>query len=80
MAIWIFFFFCWKITIHNFSTILCHVGFTKLSKEYSQTDFPTLKTKPYKVTKYKIKNGKDIQAKEGEDKNLHHFLIFVIKI
>ncbi len=64
----IFFFKEKSQLIHSFSTILCHVGFTKLSKEYSQTDFPTLKTKPYKVTSYKIKNGKDIQAKEGEDK------------
>ncbi len=29
--------------------------FCKLSEQYSQTDFPILKTKPYKVTKYKMK-------------------------
>ncbi len=29
--------------------------FCKLSEQYSQTNFPILKTKPYKVTKYKIK-------------------------
>ncbi len=29
--------------------------FCKLSEQYSQTDFPILKTKPYKVTKYTMK-------------------------
>ncbi len=36
-----------------FFTILCHVGFTFLSVHYSQTNFPIIKTKPFKVTKYK---------------------------
>ncbi len=33
--------------------ILCHVGFTILSEQYSQTNFLIIKTKPFKVTKYK---------------------------
>ncbi len=37
-------------------TILCHVSFIILSEQYGQTNFPIIKTKPFKVTEYK-KNG-----------------------
>ncbi len=37
----------------DFITILCHVGFTILSEQYCQTNFPIIKTKPFKVRKYK---------------------------
>ncbi len=42
------------IMIHDLITILCRVGFLfcKLSEQYSQTNFPVIKTKPFKVTKY----------------------------
>ncbi len=35
--------------------ILCHVGFSilKLFEHHSQTNFPIIKTKPFKVAKYK---------------------------
>ncbi len=38
---------------HDFITILCHVSFTILSEQYGQTNFPIIKTKPFKVTEYK---------------------------
>ncbi len=38
---------------HDFITILCHVSFTILSEHYGQTNFPIIKTKPFKVTEYK---------------------------
>ncbi len=41
-----------KISYHNFITILCHVGFTILSDQCSQNNFPIIQTKPFKVTKY----------------------------
>ncbi len=43
------------ITIHDFIMILCHVGFSILQvfEHNSQTNFPIIKTKPFKVTKYK---------------------------
>ncbi len=44
----VFYFF-----IHDVIMILCHVGFTILSEHYSQTNFLIIKTKPFKVTKYK---------------------------
>ncbi len=46
-----FFFF----TFHDFITILCHVGFTIFffSEQCSQNNFPIIKIKPFKVTKYK---------------------------
>ncbi len=44
----VFYFF-----IHDVIMILCHVGFTILSEQYSQTNFLIIKTKPFKVTKYK---------------------------
>ncbi len=40
-----------------FITILCHVSFTILFEQYGQTNFPIIKTKPFKVTEYKKKNG-----------------------
>jgi len=45
--------------------------------DYSQTNVPILKTKPYKVSNYKIKkNGRHL-GQSGEDKNLcHHFLCY----
>ncbi len=45
-----FFFF---LTFHDFITVLCHVSFTSLSEQYCQTNFPIIKTKPFKETKYK---------------------------
>ncbi len=36
-----------------FITILCHVGFTIVSEQCSQNNFPITKTNPFKVTKYK---------------------------
>ncbi len=38
---------------HDFILILCHVGFTVLSEQCSQNNFPIIKTKPLKVTKHK---------------------------
>ncbi len=38
---------------HDFITILCHVSFNILSEQYGQTNFPIIKTKPFKVTEYK---------------------------
>ncbi len=40
------------LTFQDF-TILCHVSFTSLSEQYCQTNFPIIKTKPFKETKYK---------------------------
>ncbi len=37
----------------DFITVLCHVSFTSLSEQYCQTNFPIIKTKPFKETKYK---------------------------
>ncbi len=37
---------------HNF-TILCHVDFTIVSEQSSQTNFPIIKTNPFKVTNIK---------------------------
>jgi len=42
-----------KISYHDFITILCHVDFTIVSEQYSQNNFHIIKTKPFKVTKYK---------------------------
>ncbi len=42
---------------HDFITILCHVSFTILSEQYSQTNFSIIKTKTFKATKYEKKNG-----------------------
>ncbi len=42
-----FFFF------YGFMMILCHVGFTILSAQYSQYSFSIIKTNPFKVPKYK---------------------------
>ncbi len=39
------------IYIYMYITILCHFGFTILTEQYSQTNFPIIKTKPFKVTK-----------------------------
>ncbi len=44
--------FFW-LQFHDFIKILCHFGFTILSEQYSQTNFPIIKTKPFKVAKYK---------------------------
>ncbi len=35
------------------SQFFCHVSFTSLSEQYCQTNFPIIKTKPFKETKYK---------------------------
>ncbi len=41
------------VTFHDFITILCHVVFSILLFEYySQSNFPIIKTKPFKVTNY----------------------------
>ncbi len=42
---------------HDFITILCHVGFTIFSEKCSQNNFPIIKKKPFKVTKYIKKIG-----------------------
>ncbi len=54
-----FFFFFLNITIHvllQFFAMLVLL-FCKLSEHYSQTNFPIIKTKPIKVTKYKKDGG-----------------------
>ncbi len=38
---------------HDFIMILCHVGFTILSDQCSQNNFPIRKTRPFKVTNIK---------------------------
>ncbi len=38
---------------NDFILILCHVGFTIVSEQCSQNNFPIIKTNPFKVTKYK---------------------------
>ncbi len=40
------------LTFHDFIRVLCHVSFTSLSEQYCQTNFPIIKTKPFKETKY----------------------------
>ncbi len=45
--------------------ILCHVGFTILSDQCSQNNFPIIKTRPFKVTNIKLMV--DI-CEVGEDK------------
>ncbi len=42
-----------KVSYHGFITILCHIGFTILSEQCSQTNFPNIKTNSFKETKYK---------------------------
>ncbi len=42
-----------EISRHDFITILCHVGFTILSDQCSQNNFPIIKTRPFKVTNIK---------------------------
>ncbi len=42
--------------------------FCKLFEHNSQTNFPIIKTKPFKVTKYKKYGRYFLQAKVGEDK------------
>ncbi len=42
-----------KSRFHNFITIFCHVGFTILSEQCSQTNIPIIKTNPFKVTNIK---------------------------
>ncbi len=65
-----------KISYHNF-TILCRVGFTIVSEQCSQNNFPITKTNPFKVTKYK-KVWWIFRPKWGKIKICHYF-IFVIK-
>ncbi len=43
------------------------IGFTILSEQCSQNNFPIIKTKPFKVTKYKTRMV-DIKTKVGEYK------------
>ncbi len=44
-----------KYNVNSFigHSVVCHVSFTILSEQYGQTNFPIIKTKPFKVTKYK---------------------------
>ncbi len=42
---------------HDFIMILCHVGFTILSDQGSQNNFPIIKTRSFTVTKYKMNGG-----------------------
>ncbi len=41
--------------------IICHVGFTILSEQYSQNNFPIIKTNHFKVTNKKKKKWAKIQ-------------------
>ncbi len=66
-----------QFNFHDFITILCHVGFTILSYQCSQNNVPIIKTRPFKVTH--IKWMVDIKAKVGEDTNIFHYFMFVIK-
>ncbi len=38
---------------HDFIMLLCHVGFTILSDQCSQNNFPIIKTRSFKVTNIK---------------------------
>ncbi len=71
-------FFPWKTTITILSRffVMLVLLFCKLSEQYSQTNFPIIKTKTYKVNKYKIKKMADIYAKVGEDKKINVAIIF----
>ncbi len=60
-----------------FFTILCHVDFTILSVHYRQTNFPIIKTKPFKVTKYK-KEWWIIRPKWAKIKNRCYCSYFLI--
>ncbi len=42
-------------------TIICHVGFTILSEQYSPNNFPIIKPKPFKVTNKNKKKWAKIQ-------------------
>ncbi len=67
---------CLFFKFHDFITILCHVGFTILSEQCSKNKCPIIKTKPFKISKYKIKKGRYL-GQNGQ--NLCHYFIFVIK-
>ncbi len=66
------------LTFHDFITVLCHVSFTSLSEQYCQTNFPIIKTKPFKETKYKSEWW-IFRPKWAKIKNLCHYFIFVMK-
>ncbi len=80
-------FTCWRYGKNIISRFTIQSGFSamlvllycKLSEQWSQTNFPILKTKPYKVTRYKIKKSGRYLGQRGEDKNLCHYFIFAIK-
>ncbi len=72
------------LEISRFITILCHVGFTIVSDRCSQHNFPFFphkfpiishKDKAFQGNKYQMNGGYLV----GEDTNLFHYLIFVIK-
>ncbi len=46
-----FFFFISRF--HDFIMVLCHVGFTILSDQCSQNNFPVIKTRSFTVTNIK---------------------------
>ncbi len=60
-----------------FITILCHVGFTIVSEQYSQNNFPIIKTNTFKVTKYK-KRWLIFRPKRAKIK-IFVIILFVIK-
>ncbi len=66
------------LTFHDFITVLCHVSFTSLSEQYCQTNFPIIKTKPFKETQYKSEWW-IFRPKWAKIKNLCHYFIFVMK-
>ncbi len=51
------FFLFRNITILSRLFVMLVLLFCKLFEHYSQTNFPTIKTKPFKVTKYKKNRG-----------------------
>ncbi len=67
-----------RFTVLSRFFVMLGFVFCKLFEHYSKTHFPIIKTKPFKVTKY-LNSIADIYAKVGEDKNLCHYFIFVIK-
>ncbi len=64
---------------HDFIMILCHVCFNILSEQCSQNNFPTIKTKHFKV-KNKIKNNGGYLGQSGQRyKSLSFYLLLKIR-
>ncbi len=64
-----------NITIHDFFVMLVFL-FCKLFQHYSQTNFPIIKTNPFKVTKYK-KEWWIFRAKWAKIKSLSLFYLLL---